>query len=97
MNVLPLKGGTDTEYFLDFTEAFPPHDAENSQNPAAYQRGAIMRCKTNIAMRHRSAQKEPNKVEASDKRGKTEVILELSVSPWHLNELQYKHQGYLRS
>lgn len=81
------------ECFLDFTGAFPPQDAENSQNPAVYQRGAIHRCKTNIFMRHRSAQKKHNNVEVSDKQGKTWVILELFVSPWHLNELQYKHQG----
>lgn len=97
MNILPLKGGTDTQFFLDFTGAFPPHDEENSQNPAAHQRGAIRRCKINIFRRHRSAQKKHNKVEVSDKRGKTWVILELFVSLWHLNELQYKHQGYLCS
>lgn len=70
-----LEGETDTEFFSDFTGAFPPHDAENSQNPAAYQSRATRRCKINIFMRHRSAQKEHDKVEVSKKQGKTKLYL----------------------
>ena len=47
MNVLPqkatwLKGGTDTEFSLDFTKTFPPQDEVTSQSPSAYQREATL-------------------------------------------------------